>query len=346
MAHRLTTPTEGLKIATMTDGAGGVPRCASRFSISMEQLLILTNSFDVTTDLLLQRLGDVPVFRLNLDQMDRYALRLDSDGFHVSDPTGRTVTSETVGKAYWRKPFNAETEEGDVLTDYVVAEMRYVLAEMVNLLWAEKKLVLVEPFAERRTGKLMQLRYAQGLFTVPAHEVVLNRSPFGDSVVVKSLSNERVGSNVFYSTVVRSCDLDPRYPWFAEQYIEATHDVTVVFVRGRMFAFSIKRDFLDKTIDWRACMFESQNWSSHPLCAELSAAIAEYMRRLKLDFGRLDFLLDVHGQYWFCEVNPNGQFAWLDLGADHGLLAAVTDEISPSTKRYPIPYGHPLGQEK
>ena len=128
--------------------------------------------------------------------------------------------------------------------------MRYVLTEIVNLLWAEKKLVLVEPFAERRTGKLMQLRYAQGLFAVPAHQVVLNESPCGDSVVVSSRCPTGVSGRqgAFTLLVVRTRDLDPPvYRGFAEQqYVEATHDVTVVFVRGRMFGFSLKRDFLDK----------------------------------------------------------------------------------------------------
>jgi len=308
----------------------------------MNYLLILTNSHDATTDLLLDRVGDAPVFRLNFDQMSHYALRLNQDGFRISDPTGRTVTSTTIAKAYWRKPFNAEGEGSEVWTDYVNAEMRYVLTEIVNLLWTEGKMVLVEPFAERRAGKLTQLRHAQRLFAVPSHELVLNEPPRRRSAVVKSLSNQRVGDKVLYTTAVDTSDLDRRYPWFVEQQVEATHDVTVVFVRGRMFAYSLERDFLNRTIDWRECMSDEQNWTSYSLPPELSAAIVEYMRRLRLDFGRFDFLLDACGRYWFCEVNPNGQFAWLDLGGDHGLLDAVAKEISPATERHPIPNCHPL----
>ncbi len=308
----------------------------------MDHLLIVTNSYDATTDLLLDRIGKAPVFRLNFDQMTKYVLRFNSDGFSISDSTGRTVTSENMGKGYWRKPFNAENEDREVWTDYVNAEMRYVLTEIVNLLWSEGKLVLVEPFCERRTGKLTQLRRAQGFFAVPTYEFVLNGSPCQKSAVVKSLSNQLVGDKVLYTTTVHTPDLDPRYPWFTERYIEATHDVTVVFVRGRMFAFSLARDFLDRTVDWRECMFEEQNWMPHSLAPNLSAAIRGYMQALKLDFGRLDFLLDAQGRYWFCELNPNGQFAWLDLAGEHGLLDAIVDEISPRTKRHPIPNRHSL----
>ncbi len=120
----------------------------------MNELLILTNSYDATTDVLLDRLSESSVFRLNFDQITKYRLRLNRNGFDISDPTGRTVSSNTVCKAYWRKPLNGENEKSEIWTKYVEAEMRYVLTEMVNLLWADQKLVLVEPFAERRAGKL------------------------------------------------------------------------------------------------------------------------------------------------------------------------------------------------
>jgi hypothetical protein len=305
-------------------------------------LLIITNSYDTTTDVLLDRLATVPVFRLNFDQITRYKLRFDQDGFHISDPTGRMAGNMTISKAYWRKPFSSDADGSEFWTKYVDAEMRVILTEIVNLLWVEQKLVLVEPFAERRTGKLLQLRHAHGLFAVPAYEVVLNEASRTKPAVVKSLSNELVGDRVLYTTEVRADDLDLRYPWFVEQYIEASHDVTVVFVRRQLFAFSLDRDFLNTTVDWRQCMFQEQKWTRHSLPSDLSTAILEYMEALKLDFGRFDFLLDKHQRYWFCELNPNGQFAWLDLSGEQGLLDAVMQEISPTTERHPIPNRHPL----
>lgn len=308
----------------------------------MNELLILTNSYDATTDVLLDRLREESVFRLNFDQITKYSLRFNRYGFDISDPTGRTMSSETIRKAYWRKPFNAENEEAEIRTKYVDAEMRYVLTEMVNLLWSEQKLVLVEPFAERRTGKLLQLRHAQGLFAIPEYEVVLNEEPCTSAAVVKSLSNELVSDRVLYTTKVRTDDLDLRYPWFVEQYIAASHDVTVVFVREQLFAFSLERDFLKNTIDWRQCISPEQKWTRHSLPSCVSTAIIAYMKALKLDYSRFDFLLDDQQRYWFCEVNPNGQFAWLDLSGEQGLLDAVIQEISPTSELHPIPNCHPL----
>jgi hypothetical protein len=303
----------------------------------MTELLILTNSYDATTDVLLNKLDGASVFRLNFDQILTCRIRFNGDGFDISDSTGRTVNSQTVRKAYWRKPFHGEHEEQNLWSKYVDAEMRYFLAELVNLLWSSRKLVLVEPFSERRTGKLLQLSCAQDFFAVPDYEFVLNDAPRATAAVVKSLSSEPLGDKVLYTTKVSTDELDLRYPWFVEQCIVASHDVTVVFVRGQMFAFSLDRSGLKDSVDWRESISTKQDWTPHSLPKYMCAAIANYMERLKLDYGRFDFLLDQQQRYWFCEVNPNGQFAWLDLNGEHGLLDAVVAEISPTTEIHPIP---------
>lgn len=51
------------------------------------------------------------------------------------------------------------------------------------------------------------------------------------------------------------------------------------------------------------------------------------MEATSLEFGRLDFLKDQRGRLWFLEVNPNGQFAWLDTEGRFGVLDAVARAI-------------------
>ena len=308
----------------------------------MQYLLIITNSYDVTTDLLLDRMGEQPIFRLNFDQLSQFCMRIDQGGFSIADPTGRCVTSQTVAKAYWRKPFNAPAEEPYARDNFVDAELRYALTELVNLLWLAEKLVLVEPFAEKRTGKLVQLQCAQLFFEVPEYEFILNRESSRSAGVVKSLSNELVGEGVLYTTRVETGSLAGKFPWFVENEISAHQDVTVVFVRGKLFAFSLQRDFLEHSVDWRRFASSEQKWECHPLPASMQETVRGYMKALRLHYGRLDFLLDADGRYWFCEVNPNGQFAWLDLDDEHGLLSSITEEISPAAQTYPLPNKHPL----
>ncbi len=308
----------------------------------MRDLLIITNSYDVTTDLLLDRLEEQSAFRLNFDQFSQYSVLINKGGFSIEDPVGRRVSSQSVCKAYWRKPFNAPQELEHPCAAYVGAELRYVLTELVNLLWAKEALVLVEPYAERRTGKLVQLRCARHFFNVPEYEFLFNRKSRHGSAIIKSLANKLVGEDVLYTTRVEAGTLSAKYPWFIQREIEALQDVTVVFIRGRLFAFSLERDFLDHSVDWREVVSPAQPWRKHELPDLLKENVGKYMKALRLDYGRFDFLLDKRQRYWFCEVNPNGQFAWLDLTGSEGLLAAVTEEISPASSIYPLSNKHPL----
>jgi len=305
-------------------------------------LLIITGSHDTTTDFLLPFLPADRVFRFNTDLFREYKLVFDASGFTLTDPTGRSSTSQQVYKAYWRwvewPVANTDQER------YVQAELRYLLQEMTNLLWYEGKFVLVEPGAPRRAGKLLQLMRAKEFLNVPPFRAGLNSryaSPEGLEVV-KSLTKNYPGSRVIYSTLVDPAQLAPEYPWFVQQYVEAAYDVTVVVVRKRLFAFRLTRDFLATSVDWREIPDKGCAWTPIELPEATRSAIFRYMDDMRLDFGRLDFLGDKRGKLYFCEVNPNPQYAWLDYDGKGGLLSAVLEELSPITERHAIPVASPL----
>ena len=69
--------------------------------------------------------------------------------------------------------------------------------------------------------------------------------------------------------------------------------------------------------------------------AELEAerkAICGFMAEAGLSFGRFDFIRK-DGVLNFLEVNPNGQWAWLDEKNEHGLLSAIAEEILAVERR-------------
>ena len=69
-------------------------------------LLVISNSFDATADLLVSRLGAGKVFRFNFDLWHDYKIDINSKGFILSDPSGREVSADRVVKVLWRKPWS------------------------------------------------------------------------------------------------------------------------------------------------------------------------------------------------------------------------------------------------
>ncbi|HEV3415278.1 MAG TPA: hypothetical protein VG056_00620 [Pirellulales bacterium] len=313
-------------------------------------LFIVSNSFDTTVDLLILRLGTADIFRFNFDLWRDYKLEISPDGFRLEDPAGRVVTDRTITKFLWRKPArSAEMFPGTKLAAediYYEQELWYALCEIANLMWARRKLVLVEPFVDIRVGKFVQLDAARNYFQVPPYRMSLG-IPFPaderKQSVVKSLTSEPVGRDsdhaVLFTSRVDPSELSMAAPWLVQQYIAAELDVTVQVVRDRVFAFELdRRSFLDRSIDWRALAADetSDRWRPHRLPEDVEQNIFRFMQRLALHFGRIDFLYG-NGVYHFLEINPNGQWAWLDAEGRHGLLDKVVGEISPATPCIPIP---------
>jgi len=307
---------------------------------------IFTNSYDGTTDLLVSRLESASIFRFNFDLWREYRLVLGRDGFEIGTPAGRVLRAEHVAKLYWRKPCRTRELFPDRQYSreelYVEEECWYAMREVTNMLWAQRKLILVEPRAEERTGKFVQMRIASEYFEVPswkfvrgAAEELAGRGPS----VVKSLTLDRVQEkSVIFTTRVDPAVLDPAFPWLIQDQVDAPADVTVVFVRGQLFAFELSRaGFVARSPDWRAMALETpQSWKPHALSHDVSASIVQLMSRLSLDYGRLDFLLRSN-QYLFLEVNPNGEWGWLDPKGEFGLLERMLEEMSPATPVHPIP---------
>jgi len=129
-------------------------------------LLVVSNSYDTTADLLVHRLGPDKVFRFNFDIWSDYAIEITLSGFRIVDPVGRSADSENIAKVLWRKPWSRGPYRPTSLTDedrYYDQEVWYAVRDIVNLLWRDGKIVLVEPYAERRAGKFVQMpRVNQG----------------------------------------------------------------------------------------------------------------------------------------------------------------------------------------
>ncbi len=307
--------------------------------------LIITNSFDMTIDRVIGQLDNETVFRFNRDLWQEYALSISPEGFRLVSPTGRTVERFQIAKCYWRVPLSKRAlhcNSEPSVTDYIEREIDYVVTEIVNFLWRDRKVVLVEPKADLRIGKLLQLETGQRYFTIPRYEF---RSGFEPSVpsnlerIVKSMSSTRVTDETYlWTTRVHENNLDPTLPWFVQDHVDATHDVTVVYIRGWMEGFSLeRRNFQDQTTDWRElARITADQWKRHSIPLELKESIDHYMTDLGLHFGRLDFLYDGI-MYWFLEVNSNGEWGWLDRKADGEILDKIVEEVRPDRPVHPIP---------
>jgi hypothetical protein len=297
-------------------------------------ILVLTNSRDFTTDSILSRINsELPVFRFNIDLWADYQWCISSKGFTLEDPIGRKCEQDNVGSVYLRKlsfdPVFIDVPAGGSEDYWRREELMQIWLGIRDWAHESKRLALVKPSPHGRWNKIRQMKVAKEYFSVPEWEIIHRSKPkISGPVVVKTLGSPRAGDGGLM--LVREVDpehLSPNFPWFLQQKMtNASHDVTVAWVAGKIFAYEVCREDFNGD-DVRLPDAEGNiEWRHITLNSTETAKINSFMERTGYDFGRLDFLR-VNGELWFLEVNPNGQFAWLDPDGSDGLLDAVAGEI-------------------
>jgi len=310
-------------------------------------LFLYTNSYDLSADVLIRRLGSAAVFRFNLDLWHDYLIEINRHRVAITNPTGRVVELRDIAKFLWRKPLTNQQLYPDRTFPqeriFEENELAYSMREVWNAMYLSGRAVLIDPLSDTIAGKLVQAQIASRYFPVPDWSVLsgkVARCETGLQQVAKSLTSHRTGDcSVLFTTRVVPEQLSPRSPWFLQSYVLAEHDITIVFVRDALFAFALARvDFPSDIVDWRRAriLAPAQHWVSHELPQDVAAAVRRFMGDMSLHYGRLDFLL-ADGTYYFLEVNPNGEWGWLDPSGTAGIVDALARELSPDTPCNALP---------
>lgn len=79
----------------------------------------------------------------------------------------------------------------------------------------------------------------------------------------------------------------------------------------------------DAQTDWRKSITPLKH-STIQLPSDISSKCLKLCRMLNLNFAAIDFILDNNDDFVFLEVNPNGQWAWIEKQVNH----PISDSIS------------------
>ena len=138
---------------------------------------------------------------------------------------------------------------------------------------------------------------------------------------------------VFFVREIDSGTLDLAYPWFVQERIDGEEEVTVVYIDGKTYAANAQRKSFDGEDSRKSLMGNPMAWPKCSLSQDDEHAIKGFMDETGYRFGRFDFIRK-DGELWFLELNPNGQWAWLDTKNENGLVTIVTDAIKAEDRRH------------
>ena len=194
-------------------------------------------------------------------------------------------------------------------------------------------------------NKLLQLRAAResGLDIPPTlltNDAARARAFFdaeGGHVVAKLLRplSVSMGDAPFfvYTSDVRDEDLEAldslrHCPVVLQRKIEKRRELRVAYVASHFFTGALDaRGSARGRTDWRLAEPGECYWSRATLKPSLSARLETFMRRLGLVYGAIDLIETPDGRHVFLELNPSGEFFWLEDGAGLPISAALADVL-------------------
>ncbi len=145
-----------------------------------------------------------------------------------------------------------------------------------------------------------------------AHDQVCYKLQKG-AVVKRDGVNYTVLTNLVTEEHLKHCSLIEQSPHLFQKYIDKAHEVRVVGFGEEALGVAIHSQASERSkIDFRRYDF-SVPYTEVALPESVQQFCREMLRHYGLEFGVFDFLVKHDGHYTFLELNPNGQWLWLEI---------------------------------
>ncbi|WP_217206207.1 ATP-grasp ribosomal peptide maturase [Streptomyces sp. AC550_RSS872] len=315
-------------------------------------VLVLTKRFDPTADYVVEDLNHrgVDVFRCDPGDFPSTltvsgVLSPSGAGWStLLAASGRKLSMEDVSGVYYRRP--SAFHLGDIpepVAQWANGEARMGFN---GLLMADARW-LNHPqrigYAEYKPVQLQEAVRA-GL-TVP--RTVITNDPSAaraladevGEIIYKPLSTPVLPEGVAAGRLLYTAVVTPEHLAEAEgvtatahmfqERVKHTGAVRLTVVDGQMFAAAIQAATDAARLDWRAD-YSALTYEVVSVPEAVRRGVVSLMAALGLRFGAFDFLVTTEG-WTFLEVNPNGQWAWIEDRTGLPIAAAIATALAPGS---------------
>lgn len=309
-------------------------------------VLVVTNRRDLTADWLILELQrrTARFVRFNTEDFpSRCSLSWSADGDATFRLGSRCFHSSEVRSVWYRRPAPAALP-ADLAHEDAAWAARESKAALDGALGTIPARWVSHPEAiQRASSKPLQLRDANRLgFDVPdtvitndPHQLerLWQRSPNG--VICKALTDGRVrtaGEQALLFTTQIDRDqvatLGPE-PHLFQALVPKLYDVRVTVIGDESFATRIDSQVrTDGRVDWRRADGPALKHSPERLPDEVVDRCLGLVHGYGLRFGAVDLAKRPDGSYTFFELNPNGQWAWIEQRTGVPLRAHLADLLT------------------
>jgi glutathione synthase/RimK-type ligase-like ATP-grasp enzyme len=315
-----------------------------------DTVLIVTNDHDEHADAVILELKKrgVPVLRFHPEDFPHacsVSIEIQDGRIQgeLRNAEHRVAFDEICG-AWYRRSRNlymgAVTRTSEKLDDYVKAQST---ATVVAVCAGLQTLWVSHPFKLRRgeVKALQLLEASRAGLKIP--QTLISNDPARATAFVDALGarecaikpliaigvSDEHGYRLPLTTMLppgHSLESVALAPTMLQPYVDKAFELRCVVIGDQIFCAKLDSQSDEKSrIDWRAGDPEHEIFS---LPRDVEGAIHRLLDSFELNFASLDMIVTPEGEFVFLELNPNGQWLWLEYELGLPLVATMADLLT------------------
>ena len=330
----------------------------SKQIICMSQLLVITSENDIHTDALIKEIhkSDIEAIRLNSESFisqSQYHFTWDVDG-KITDRALQFKDSLRSAKdikvIWWRKPDDYQSHPS--VTDpwaikYAQDETKSLLLSLRGL-FPEAKWVNDYHNLRLPSNRINQIPIAKQLgIPIPATIVTNDYEPalkflqqYSDCIVKPMRYSGFLHEETQYACYTRPIDIETLEefresihlaPLFIQKRISKKAEYRVTLIGKQHFVCRLDVAHLndpDVDMDWRVIEPDKVTHIPDTLPESYIHKLRQMLEIFGLNFGAFDIIRDDDDELYFIELNPNGQWYWIEILTQMPMVKAMADLIT------------------
>ena len=324
----------------------------------MKKILVLTVKDDVHT----KKIG-----KILKTKYDKELLELNREDYGVSwtitiisnksgpkvyvTYMGDELSEREIGSIWLRRNFHFASNQDNLSPEeaYISSQTAIHVNSAIRLL-AESVFCINTPEANwKANSKCLQAHYAASSgFLIP--ETFQGGSPFllnefSDVIVpnaelcIKPIESTHLRvdeqttlahyTKIFKRRPLNELDSIKVCPVTIQRYIEKDYEIRATVVERKIFAASIdtKNASSDAKIDFRHYDWANTPYFAISLPNEVEEKIFSVMSKMGLSYGAFDLIKTIDGDYYFLEVNAQGQWLWIEDMTGLNISESIADSL-------------------
>ncbi|MBS1509058.1 MAG: hypothetical protein JSS79_20640 [Bacteroidetes bacterium] len=310
------------------------------------ETLFVTNRDDISVEYLISKLRtrSTNYLRLNSDDLDRIEFQISPNTEYVCNIGTSVYDLNSVRTIIFKRtPTKFYNDKYDPDSSYLNNERKHFLEGLYLSLGHKAKWInpmFATHIAER---KLFQLKIANQIgFTTP--KSIITNSPLrakeflhaNSKTIIKPVSNGlQVLDEVTYS--IYTSVIDQNYfdsyeqnetfetPVFLQEMISNKADIRVTIVKDKVFVVRIDK-VESEEVDWRKPDVQKK-YSVINLPENVNQCLLKLNHAFDLVYSAIDLIQTPNDDYVFLEVNPVGEWVWLEKELGLNISDALINEF-------------------